>query len=392
MEKRYPALAIGSFVALALWGVILRLMFIFPLPGLNYTFLLHAHSHFAFSAWVFLSLAILTIHEISETKISRSFHSLLIATLLTSIGMLVSFSLQGYKAVSIVFSTLFILINFYFCFIILRNKSLPSKFNSLSLRLLKSSLVYLCLSAIGPLSLGPLIAAGLKNAPVYHNAIYFYLHFQMNGWMLMSVLAVTVNRFIGKATVINRNERRWADLFIWSTLPLFLIFTLWSNTNGWIRVTAFAAAFFNLISWIKLLQILKKRQLALPPPAKVALIALTTKIFFQTLICIPALGNWVFSQRNIIIGYIHLLTLGTISPLILQLFTNHGFLQGKGLRFLHSAFIGSVIIYLLILFLQPFLALFFIQIPHYQVLLGCISAVLLIEGCLYLVSTKNRRR
>ena len=51
----FSRLALFNFIMLSLWGVVLRYMQLADLP-FNYQYLLHAHSHFAFSGWMFLSI------------------------------------------------------------------------------------------------------------------------------------------------------------------------------------------------------------------------------------------------------------------------------------------------------------------------------------------------
>jgi hypothetical protein len=103
---------------------------------------------------------------------------------------------------------------------------------------------------------------------------------------------------------------------------------------------------------------------------KAAMIAATLKIVFQVLVCIPSIGDWTFLNRNLIIGYIHLLTLGIIMPVILDQFIKKGFLKpGRLLTMINWFYILCVISYLTLLFIQPLLTLFSVTIPHYQFIL-----------------------
>src|SRR6185436_3156448 len=100
-------------------------------PIIDHKNLLHAHSHFAFSGWISLALftalaVIITRHaNIQANRYSRLFYLSLIA----AYGMLVTFPFMGYKAPSIGFSTLSIIISYVFAVVAWRdlNKtSLPS--------------------------------------------------------------------------------------------------------------------------------------------------------------------------------------------------------------------------------------------------------------------------
>ena len=54
---------------------------------------------------------------------------------------------------------------------------------------LRWAFIYAILSGIGPFATGPLIALGLRDTTLYFDAIYFYLHFQYNGFFAFMVLA-----------------------------------------------------------------------------------------------------------------------------------------------------------------------------------------------------------
>ncbi len=356
-------------------------MFVWPVPGVNYTFFLHAHSHFAFSGWIFLALSVLISSRIHGASESRRFKKMFMLTLVSAFGMLISFSVQGYKLISISFSTLFIFTNFYFTWLVLRDKQLHAGFNGDSLKLLKASLFFLCFSSLGPFALAPLMKMGLKGTALYQDAIYFYLHTQMNGWMLLAALALILNRY--KIEAGNRSARHWLQIFIWSTLPLYLIFTLWSSQSAVIRGIALAATLLNVFGWFRILISIRNNKPQLSAFIKIALVAVTIKCIFQVLVCFPAVGNWVFSQRNLIIGYIHLLMLGAITSAILDSFTFSGMISGPDIPGLNRLFASVVILYVTLLFLQPALSLISVSIPSYQVILLAISVLFLLLSCLY---------
>lgn len=392
MERKMVYAAFSGFAVLSLFGVTLRMLAVTSLPGLNYLFLLHAHSHFAFAGWVFLSLALLILQAISPFKAGEN-KTIFIFTLISAFGMLVSFSFQGYRTISITFSTLFILVNYVFSYKVFRLGNAALKLNPGSWLMIRSSLIFLCISSIGPFSLGPLMALGLKSSPLYRDAIFFYLHFQMNGWMLMAALGFLMNTYLPEHTAQDKRLKTYAYMFIISTVPLYFLFTLWSSPWLIIKVIALVAALVNFISWIKILQYFLDKNRALPFLIKAALMAITLKTFFQLVTCFPLVGTWVFSNRNLIIGYIHLIVLGTIMPVILQQFVSLALVLDTPLfRRLNAVFLITVIVYLLLLFIQPALGLFNVFIPNYQMLLLGISIVLFIEGLAYLYVVKPLNR
>jgi len=295
--------------------------------------------------------------------------------LISSLGMLISFSIQGYRVISIAFSTLFLLVTYWFAALVY--PKLNFIVNASSRLLIKAGIWCLVLSSIGPLALGALKASGNTGA-IYQNAIYFYLHFQMNGWMLLTVLGLVFKNYLRFNDAAGKSIRPWIYGFILSGFPLFFIFTLWSKPSSWVGEIAFLAALINAISWLGIIQktfcMLKKA----PVMIQVALLAVSLKVLFQVLVCVPQIGEWTFSNRNLIIGYVHLLTLGCVTPVLLHLFTRH-----LSIKYIERSYIALVVLYLVLLFIQPVLSLYRIAIPNYQHLLLCISLLFCLSGLCY---------
>ncbi|MGN6179185.1 MAG: hypothetical protein ACTHNW_08385 [Mucilaginibacter sp.] len=381
----YFRLAVVNFIILTVAGLLLRYLHIGSIDQINYQFLLHAHSHFAFSGWIFFAIALLVIHLVSPDQLPAEFRWVLLATLVSAYGMLVSFYLQGYKAVSIIFSTLFIVVTYRFTYLVIKNKSLQVRINGLSYQLIRAALFFLCLSSVGPLALGPLMAMGFKHTPYYQDAIYIYLHFQMNGFMLLAAWGLLASSLSGMFQT--KASKVWAALFIYSTIILYFIFTLWSNPGIPFQLLAAVGAIVNMISWLRLCITYKASLRHFSALSKAALIATTLKIIFQLFVCIPAIGNWTFANRDLIIGYIHLLTLGIITPLIFDQMIQSGFLPR--LRWGIGAYLGAAITYLAFLFLEPLAAQFGISIPGYQLLLFVASSLFLFIAIVFLAKIKS---
>lgn len=361
-------------------------MQLYPISGFNYQFLLHAHSHFAFAGWMFFSIAILITHTVSGNISLKAYKTVFVFALVSAFGMLVTFSLQGYKFASIAFSTLFILVTYRFAYLVFRNTTFGMVLTDVSRKLIYSGLAFLCLSSLGPFSLAPIMASGLKDTPLYQNAIYFYLHFQMNGFMLFASLGLFASMYLTRPS--DKSSRLWLKLFIFSTLPLFLMFTLWTKPPASIWIVAFLSAVMNLISWMKLCFYYKSEAKKFSFLVNTALLAITFKTTIQVFVCLPVVGEWAFLNRNLIIGYVHLLTLACIVPLILDQFIKKTFLLAdRHLQAVNRLYITAVVVYLILLFVQPLLLLFLITIPNYQAALFWLSVVFLFIGGTYLVKS-----
>lgn len=379
----YKRWLFANFIVLAFLGVILRYMQCFPSGKLNYLNIMHAHSHFAFAGWTFLALAFLIASQIKK-QLLPAFKWVFSLTMVCAFGMLVSFSIQGYKAISIGFSTLFLLVTYGFAYLTYNKWDFKSS-NFISARLIKMALACLILSSAGPLVLGALKAYG-NTGIIYQNSIYFYLHFQLNGWMLLGVLGILASKYLTVDNAVRKAVNPWLNVFLISTVFLFFIFTLWIRPPLWVFFLAFASALIHAISWFVILAKLFNVTRKVPFLVKMALIAISLKVVFQVVVCVPVIGEWTFSNRNLIIGYIHLITLGCVTPILLQELVS----DISVYKALNIWYCLLTVLYLTLLFLQPLLSRYKILIPHFQYCLLLISILFCVAGVLYYIKLANK--
>ncbi|MDR2272533.1 MAG: hypothetical protein LBF27_16620, partial [Sphingobacterium sp.] len=50
--RKWIVITLFNLLIVGVFGLIMRLKFLFPIPWIDQKNLMHAHSHFAFSAWV----------------------------------------------------------------------------------------------------------------------------------------------------------------------------------------------------------------------------------------------------------------------------------------------------------------------------------------------------
>jgi hypothetical protein len=385
LNLNFPRWALLNFIVLSIWGVLLRYLQLFDLP-FNYQYLLHAHSHFAFAGWMFFAIAFLMARQMAGGELTAGYKKVLLLALVSGYGMLISFSLQGYHAVSICFSTLFVLVTYRFTYLVLCKRAFNTQLNPIAAKLFRASVVCLCVSSLGPFALGPLAALGLKQSPYYTDAVYWYLHFQMNGFMLLGTLGLLASG----SSAFRLRHPGWLNVFIGATLPLYALFTLWGRPGTIFWLLAFAGSLLSLVSWLVLVVQLWHHHRGLYFLEKAALLALALKCLFQVLICLPLIGHWAFLNRNLVIGYIHLLTLGIIMPLLIAQLLRTGFIKmGRTVRVGNYVYILLTVVYLSLLFLQPLLALFAVNIPAYQHLLFLLCLSFLPVAVLWLWKIKK---
>lgn len=386
-KKSGASWVLFNFAVLAFLGALLRYMHCFFVPSVNYQFLLHAHSHFAFSGWMFLAIILLFFHHFKKDRhlFQKQFNLIFALTLLISFGMLVSFFLTGYKVISIIFSTLFVFISYWFVLVVSRTDTLGKPAQSAVSVLLKGALFFLVLSSVGPFALGYLKSTGLNDLILQQNAIYFYLHFQLNGFMQLALLGFLFKSYFNPTYIFNKTTVVWTKILVLSTLPLYSMFMLWGKPAFWVYILAFISAALHFIAWCVLLYHTKTGVKPLSFLAKTAIFAVSLQFFFQLLVTIPLVGSWVFDNRNLIVGYVHLLTLGSLSPIIIDLFARARFIQRS--KNLNLAFVLATVGYLLLLFGSSLLALFKIIIPNLEFYLFLINMLFPVIGIAYFVNS-----
>src|SRR5688572_14151450 len=109
LQQRLAAWSFFNLFLVACLGVLLRAYPFLDHFPLTYKNLLHGHSHFAFGGWVMPILLALILKMFPEQVQRVTFNhwrNLAVLLLVSAYGMLASFPLQGYKAMSIFFSTL----------------------------------------------------------------------------------------------------------------------------------------------------------------------------------------------------------------------------------------------------------------------------------------------
>ena len=127
--------------------------------------------------------------------------------------MLVTFAIQGYAAFSITFSSIHIILSYIFIFYFVRDskRKLENKFiHSSSLPYIYASLLFLFISSFGPWSLGFLASRNMIGSVLYKDAIYFYLHFQYNGWFTFATMGLMLWMLESKKIDINKRLLRIA--------------------------------------------------------------------------------------------------------------------------------------------------------------------------------------
>src|SRR5664279_5576581 len=114
---KWLSVAFFNLMLVGVLGCIMRYKIAYSLPFVDQKFLLHAHSHFAFSGWVTQALMVLMIKYLCEKTLKNHFAKyrwILWASLISAYGMLFTFPFEGYALGSIIFSSASIFTGYFF--------------------------------------------------------------------------------------------------------------------------------------------------------------------------------------------------------------------------------------------------------------------------------------
>ncbi|MBE7660301.1 hypothetical protein [Tenacibaculum finnmarkense] len=319
--QKHSKIAIGYFILIAFLGVLLRVFAVIDLP-INYRFMVHAHSHVALLGWVYTALTTLIFKLYLDKKtLHTRYKQLFWATQITIIGMLISFPFTGYAFFSIVFSTLFLIASYFFGYLFFKHSSTIQKQTN-SYKCIRIALWFMIISSLGPWALGIIIKTVGSGSSLYRNAIYFYLHFQYNGWFILALFGVFFyilekHKIILPKKIFNR--------FFWmlniGVILTFGISLLWDKPSFILYLIASFGALLQGIAFY----ILSKHLLAdyqkiknifspvLFKGLKVVVLLFMMKLIFQFVGTLPYFSAVIFSNIDFIIGYLHFNFLGIVS-------------------------------------------------------------------------------
>ncbi|NCI46278.1 hypothetical protein [Sediminibacterium soli] len=350
------SISLVNLALVAFLGLVLRSKILFSIPFLDFKHILHAHSHFAFGGWVALALLALLTHYLlpAGLRTAKIFRYTIAGTLVTAYGMLAGFIWQGYAFLSILFSTLFILVSYVFAFVFIREIRRAALSRQVKM-LAASAVLYMVLSSVGPFTLAYLMATRSQNLYLYKDAIYTYLHLQYNGFFTLSVFALLLHYLDLQGTAI-----RWfGRLLNASVLPSLFLSYLWHYPGTFTAAMAIAGSVLTaacLVCFLYALPLLQTAAARVYRPAKtiasIALTAFALKMLFQAVLIIPSLGERVFSNRPVIIGFLHLVLLGFVSVFLLAYFIERGLLSYKKAAVAVWTFIIGIVLNELVLFTQ----------------------------------------
>jgi hypothetical protein len=325
MDNKMIKAGIFYFFTVVIVGFILRWKAISPIiPDIQYMHLVHAHSHVAFLGWVYFILVALILRiaipkNLWEQIPMRIFWILIH---LSVIGMLISFSMQGYGMFSIFFSTAHILLSYWFAYYYYRNnrKDVPIIVHRFIL------IGFLCniISSFGPWALAVVGAMGLGDTPLPNLFVYLYLHFQYNGWFTFIIMGAVYSLLLqNKRDLPMKAVSVQLTLLAVSIIPSYIPSILWFDLPSAIELMGMAGAILQWVSvilflkivWVQLLNQVQAHWLKWL--LNFSFLCLGLKATLELVGAVPSVAALIYLNRQVIIGYLHLSLLGFVSTFLL---------------------------------------------------------------------------
>jgi hypothetical protein len=380
--------SIVNLFLVAFLGMLMRYKIGYDFPFLVQKHLLHSHSHFAFAGWISHTLMVLMVYFLKNktTTIALPKYTwLIIANLVCSYGMLVFFIIQGYAFWSILFSTLSILVSYFFTYYFI--KDLKHIKGETSKNWYKGALFFYVISSFGTFFLAYTVASKDFMFNPYLASIYYYLHFQYNGWFLFACIGLLADylKLNEAENKVFNTSYRW--LFV-STIVTYVLSVLWLKIPTWLYVITVIFSVIQLVVWVNMLlligrkkgEILNQQPLFLQYFLKFAGLCLTLKFTFQLLSVIPSLSQFVFGVRSIIIAYLHLILLAIFSLFLLYyIYANKLLTLNKSIKIGLIFFAIGIFLNEFILAIQGMSAFGYILIPKINTFLFGAALVLFLS-------------
>lgn len=319
--KNHTKLALGYFLLAAILGVVLRSFHSFEIL-VNYKFIVHTHSHIALLGWVYLALTTLLYKlYLFNLGLDEKYRKIFWFTQLTLVGMLLTFPFIGYALFSIIFSTLFLFASYWFAWFFLKNTpTILKKTNSY--KCVRVALWYLIVSSLGPWALGAIVNTLGAESAWYRFAIYFYLHFLYNGWMIMALVGLLF--YILEQNQINIFDKTFGRFF-WAInlgiiLSLFLS-TLFANPPLILNFLGGIGGVLQLVALGMLVKIYAAQKEKIDTIFsffhkgifKTVAGLLLVKMILQLLTAFPYFANLAATILDFTVGYLHWTFLGVVT-------------------------------------------------------------------------------
>ncbi|UFK98529.1 hypothetical protein [Kaistella faecalis] len=393
--------SVFNFFLVALLGVIMRYKILYSFPFLDQKHLQEAHSHFAFYGWITNVLYVLIVNYIGKVNPLvqlKKYEYLIMINLAASFAMLGAFMYGGYFWASIAASTAALLTSFVFCYFFVKD---ARKIQDASKIWFLAGLFFAVISSVGVFNLAYMMSSKNISQDIYLASEYYFLHFQYNGFFIFSCIGLLLYSLKEAGSPISEKSNRlmfWLMFFgclvgvglsvLWMKLPVSIFALIVLTTIG---QTASAVMLFGFVrkSWTNL--VLKWSAMQRFVLIYVGF-AFAVKIALQLGSNIPALNQFAFGFRNVVIAYLHLVLLMCIATFLLnQILATNYFTVTKTLLLGLKMFLLGIFLNELMLGLMGIFSIKYISIPYANHFLLYFSLLIFIALGIILLNMKTRK-
>lgn len=378
--------SVFNFLIVALLGVTMRYKILYSMPFLDQKHLQEAHSHFAFYGWITNVIYVLILnymHKINAQIDLKKYEKLIVVNLIASFTMLGAFLYGGYFWASIAGSTVALLCSFVFFFFFVRDAKKIQDFSKLWFL---AGLFFAVISSVGVFNLGYMMMSKTATQDLYLASEYYYLHFQYNGFFIFSCIGFLLFSMKQAGSGISEKQNKlifWL-LFVGCVIGYGLS-VLWMKMPVSIFAVIVVATIMQTIGAVLLFVFIKKNwtNLVLKWSSMHRFVllyagfAFAVKIALQLGSTIPALNQFAFGFRNVVIAYLHLVLLMCIATfLVNQILATHYFTITNKLLMGFKLLLLGIFLNELILGLMGVFSIKYISIPFANEMLLGVSVLM----------------
>lgn len=389
-------ICVFNFFIVSLLGVAMRYKMAFSLPGFSHKFMQESHSHFAFYGWVSAAIYLFVTKYLAENGANislKKYRFMMIFNQIGSYGMLFSFLYSGYFWLSIAFSSVAMSACFAYALFLWKDSK---KIKNSETIWLNAGAFFAIFSSIGIFGLAYFSNKKVEFGALYRASMYFYLHFQYNGFFLFScigLLLISLKKY-AKEIPKKLNKTIFALLFT-CTFFSYGLSVLWLEMNIFLRgffilislIQLFAAIQFLL--WVKKTDFFGSQNSIEKTLLSVVGFAFLSKFILQSLSAIPALRNLAFNNIHVVIAYLHLVLLVGISLfLIWKIIGSPEISPTKNLNRNITLMTFGMLLNEIILILLPVFSFFYISFPFAKYGLLFASLIIMVSLILFLKELK----
>jgi hypothetical protein len=233
---------------------------------------------------------------------------------------------------------------------------------------------------------------------IYLSSVYWFLHFQYNGWFLFASLGL-LHHYLEKHNVVYNYQNLVFLILVITCFPTFGLSVLWLKLPIPIYIVTVIASILQWAAWFLLLVNMKKIKDIWKNSKGMGnyllifvAVAFSIKITIQLFSVHPDLSQLAFGYRNIVIAYLHLSLLAVTSVFLFGYgILNHLIVNNSMTRASLWGIIVLIFVTELVLGIQGFMSLSYTILPYSNVTMFLLSLFLCLSSLILFVTQMKKK-